>query len=183
MQSLKPTYAKKKAAPQMELRVFESLRGKVDRLTTEIATLSEANQKNIQTIDYLTKDNKALEAANAQMEPLVASYQRFLSSDGMFNKESAAKLLGFPSAIMFNRWLHYIGIQYPRYVLRNGGHKISHWMLRANWVKRNDLFQSRTSEDIYRGKQVTIRITSTGLEFLKERLDIPYIREVAMKGF
>nr|WP_319531356.1 BRO family protein [uncultured Cohaesibacter sp.] len=70
----------------------------------KIASLESQTETLIQQKGELAEDNAALEAVKAQMEPMVEKYRQFLCVDGTFNKEAAAGILGFRSAIMFNRW-------------------------------------------------------------------------------
>ncbi|WP_114008526.1 BRO family protein [Cohaesibacter intestini] len=148
---------------EMTLKVLEGLQAKVGRLTNEKAALTEDITRKQFVIEEmhdqvgeLTEDNAALEAVKAEMEPMVEGFQHFLSVDGTYNKEAVAKILGFPSAIKLNRWLAYLGIQSARKTWKGGVERIKFWYLRAEWVKRQDLFKTKTSTDVIRGTQVHI---------------------------
>nr|WP_321443134.1 BRO family protein [uncultured Cohaesibacter sp.] len=148
---------------EMTLKVLEGLQSKVSRLTAEKNALTEDVTRKQFVIEEmhdqvgaLSEDNAALEAVKAEMEPMVEGFQHFLSVDGTYNKEAVAKILGFPSAIKLNRWLSYMGIQSARKTWKGGREHIKYWYLRAGWVKRNDLFKTKTSTDVVRGTQVHI---------------------------
>ncbi len=148
---------------EMTLKVLEGLQSKVSRLTAEKDALTEDVTRKQFVIEEmhdqvgaLSEDNAALEAVKAEMEPMVEGFQHFLSVDGTYNKEAVAKILGFPSAIKLNRWLSYMGIQSARKTWKGGREHIKYWYLRAGWVKRNDLFKTKTSTDVVRGTQVHI---------------------------
>ena len=85
----------------MNQQLIQANTGLKEDVTRKQFVIEEMHDK----MNTLSEDKAALESVKAEMEPLVEKYRDFLDMDGTLNKSAAAPLLGFRSAIMFNRWL------------------------------------------------------------------------------
>nr|WP_319410293.1 BRO family protein [uncultured Cohaesibacter sp.] len=85
----------------MNLQLIQANTSLQQDVTQKQFVIEEMHDK----VNTLSEDKAALESVKAEMEPLVEKYHDFLDCTGTLPKEAAANILGFCSAIMFNRWL------------------------------------------------------------------------------
>lgn len=127
----------------------------------------ESEQQRIQAV----KRAEALESYAETLEPKAEAYDHFMDADGTYSVGSVAKILGRSQNKLFDQ-LRNVGILIAKGPMRNTPyqHYMHHFAVKAYEYERS------SGE---RGTSYTTRVQPSGVDFIRRKLGIPTIKEVA----